>query len=73
MKSISRDDLKQMNETEHEDFVLIKCPAEGFLQPRTYPHIHQCSCGGTVLFGTGRGSYRQQRSENRCLLRELRM
>jgi len=23
MKSISRDDLKQMNETEHEDFVLI--------------------------------------------------
>lgn len=23
MKSISRDDLKQMNETEHEDFVLV--------------------------------------------------
>lgn len=31
MKSISRDDLKQMNETEHEDFVLINVlPRETF-------------------------------------------
>ena len=31
MKSISRDDLKQMNETEHEDFVLINVlPRDAF-------------------------------------------
>jgi hypothetical protein len=31
MKSISRDDLKQMNETEHEDFVLINVlPLDGW-------------------------------------------
>jgi len=29
MKSISRDDLKQMNETEHEDFVLINVLPRG--------------------------------------------
>lgn len=31
MKNISRDDLKQMNETEHEDFVLINVlPRDAF-------------------------------------------
>ena len=31
MKTISRDDLKQMNETEHEDFVLINVlPRDAF-------------------------------------------